>query len=389
MLSEDMSPAIHGERQLRRDARALKKGDFPTKPEEALRKSEAKAWAVLANVADGILTIDTAGRIEWANPTGANIFAFKAQDLIGKNIRTLVPGTNFRERNQFPHQPAHAEKGSIISLGREVTGRRKDGHEFPLDLSVSMVRLGKQRVFIATVRNITKRKSAEHALSESREQLRLLAAHLQSVREDERKRIAEEVHEVLGQALAGIKIDLAWIMARLAPDQKPVLALAKSTLESVNETILMVRRIATELRPGVLDNFGLTAAIEWQAGEFQKRTGIRCQCLIVGADPELEQEKRTAIFRIFQEALAHAAKHARATEVQISLYTEGRSLLLEVQDNGETGKPGRKSKAKTLRILSMQERALFLRGELYITESPEFGTTISLRVPWHAQGQKR
>jgi PAS domain S-box-containing protein len=384
-----MRPTTRAERQNRRTAEASRKADFPSKPEEELRKSEAKAWAVLANVADGILTVAPSGRIEWANPASANIFAFKAQDLIGKNIRVLTPGTNFRERNQFPHQPAHNEKGSIISLGREVVGRRKDGHEFPLDLSVSMVRLGKHRVFIATVRNITKRKLAENALSESREQLRLLAAHLQSVREDERKRIAEEVHEVLGQALAGIKIDLAWIMTRLAPEQKPVLALAKSTMDSVNETIQMVRRIATELRPGVLDNFGLTAAIEWQAGEFQKRTGIRCQCLVVGADPELEQERRTAIFRIFQEALAHAAKHARATEVQISLYTEGRSLLLEVHDNGTTGRPGRKSKAKTLRILSMQERALFLSGELYITESPGTGTTISLRVPWHSPANRR
>ena len=173
-----------------------------------------------------------------------------------------------------PSPPAHAEKGAIISIGREVTGRTKDGREFPLDLSVSVVRLGKHRVFIATVRNITKRKTAEAALSQSREQLRLLAAHLQSVREDERKRIAQEVHEVLGQALSrGLRWIFPWMITRIGSNQKPVLAMARSSVESVNETIQMVRRIATELRPGVLDNFGLVAAIEWQAGEFQKRTG--------------------------------------------------------------------------------------------------------------------
>src|ERR1043165_3857115 len=98
--------------------------EFPADSGEALRKSEAKAWAILANAADGILTTDADGRIEWANPTGAHIFDYKPEELEGKNIKFLVPGTNFRERNQFPPRPAHAEKGSIISIGREVTGRK-------------------------------------------------------------------------------------------------------------------------------------------------------------------------------------------------------------------------------------------------------------------------
>ncbi|HUR46491.1 MAG TPA: PAS domain-containing sensor histidine kinase, partial [Candidatus Saccharimonadales bacterium] len=356
---------------------------------ESLQKSEAKAWAILANAADGILTTDAQGRIEWSNPTGAHIFEFKPEELAGKNIRMLVPGTNFRERNLFPPRPAHAEKGSIISIGREVTGKTKEGREFPLDLSVSVVRLGKNRVFIATVRNITKRKTAEAALSQSREQLRLLAAHLQSVREDERKRIAQEVHEVLGQALTGIKMDLSWMTSRIRSNQKPVLAMARSAVESVNETIQMVRRIATELRPGVLDNFGLVAAIEWQAGEFEKRTGIRCQCIVTGNTPILDQERLTAIFRLYQEALAHASKHTRATQVIVSLNTEGRGLHMEVRDNGQTGKFAKKSKAKALRIVSMQERALFLGGDLSITEQPGAGTLVSVKIPWQAQHARR
>jgi PAS domain S-box-containing protein len=363
--------------------------EFPGRSEEALRKSEAKAWAILANAADGILTADAEGWIEWANPTGARIFDFKPEELEGKNIRILLPGTNFRERNQFPPPPAHAEKGTIISIGREVTGRAKEGREFPLDLSVSVVRLGKHRVFIATVRNITKRKTAEAALSQSREQLRLLAAHLQSVREDERKRIAQEVHEVLGQALTGIKMDLSWMITRIGTNRKTVLAMAKSSVESVDETIQMVRRIATELRPGVLDNFGLAAAIEWQAGEFQKRTGIQCHCVITGTNPVLEQERLTAIFRLFQEALAHATKHAHATEVLVTLSTEGRMLHLQVKDNGDTGQPGRKSKAKALRIVAMQERALFLGGELTITEKAGAGTVVSVKIPFQAPHHRR
>jgi PAS domain S-box-containing protein len=362
---------------------------FPGRTGEALRKSEAKAWAILANAADGILTTDSDGWIEWANPTGAHIFDYKPEDLEGKNIRILVPGTNFRERNQFPPPPAHAEKGSIISIGREVIGKKRDGREFPLDLSVSVVRLGKHRVFIATVRNITKRKTAEAALSQSREQLRLLAAHLQSVREDERKRIAQEVHEVLGQALTGIKMDLSWMITRIGANQKPVLAMARSSVESVNETIQMVRRIATELRPGVLDNFGLVAAIEWQAEEFQKRTGIQCRCVISGGNPVFEQERLTAVFRLFQETLAHAKKHAGATEVLVTLNTEGRMLRLEVKDNGQTGKPGRKSKAKALRIVTMQERALFLGGELSITENASQGTLVSVKIPWQPPHSRR
>src|SRR5947207_900294 len=163
------------------------------------------------------------------------------------------------------------------------------------------------------------RRRAEAQLRESHEQLRALSVYLQTVREEERTRIAREVHDELGQALTSCKLDLSWLAGKLPREQRPLLEKAKALSAHIDSTIQTVRRISTELRPGVLDHLGLVAALEWQANEFQTRTGIRCEVKANLREPLLEQELNTAFFRIFQETLTNVIRHAGATHVAVHL----------------------------------------------------------------------
>lgn len=223
-------------------------------------------------------------------------------------------------------------------------------------------------------------------LGTSREQLRDLAAHLESVREEERTRIAREIHDELGQALTGLKMDLSWMDRRISETEeetrKALLSeKLKSSIKLVDTTIQSVRKIATELRPGVLDDLGLTAAIEWQALEFQERTGIRCELELPEEDLLLDQDRSSAIFRIFQELLTNIARHADATCATISLIKRTSRITLEVRDNGRGIEEEEISHAKSFGILGMRERALLLGGEFHIAGAPGEGTKVILDIP--------
>src|SRR5437660_385693 len=183
-------------------------------------------------------------------------------------------------------------------------------------------------------RERAERRHAQEKLRESHEQLRALSVYLQSVREEERSRIAREVHDELGQALTSCKLDLAWLAGRLPRSEKSLIVKTRELITHVDSTIQMVRRIATELRPGILDHLGLSAALEWQANEFQTRTGIRCDVYSELGDIPLDPDVNTAFFRIFQETLTNIIRHAGATHVTVHLKEEAGWIILEVRDNG-------------------------------------------------------
>ena len=208
--------------------------------------------------------------------------------------------------------------------------------------------------------------------------LRALTARLQSIREEERKRVAREIHDDLGQSLTSIKIDLASLIRTLPPA-----AMTESILRLVDQTIQSVRRIATELRPGILDDLGLVAAVEWAAEEFAARSGTKLRLDLPQEDLVIDQESATAIFRIFQETLTNVARHAEATEVEVRLGKEGDSIVLEVRDNGR-GMNEELATAGSLGILGMRERALLLQGKLTIHSTPGIGTTVTVRIPINA-----
>ena len=229
------------------------------------------------------------------------------------------------------------------------------------------------------------------------DQLRALTGRLQSVREEERARIAREIHDELGQALTALKMDLAWLAARLARASQeswvpPLLDKAQSMSELLDTTVQKVRRIATELRPGVLDNLGLAAAIEWQAQDFQNHSGIRCLVATDAAqleDLELGRDPSTAVFRILQEALTNVARHAGASEVRISLQEDEIAVILEVADNGRGIAEEEIRHIRSLGILGMRERATLVGGELQVGRLGERGTRVTFRMPYpEVRGQK-
>jgi signal transduction histidine kinase len=228
--------------------------------------------------------------------------------------------------------------------------------------------------------NITERKQTEAQLNRSFGQLRALAARLQSVREEERTKVAREIHDELGQALTAIKIELTSLLFEWPSREKPSKRVASIT-RLVDQTIQSVRKISTELRPGILDALGLVAAVEWAAEEFETRTGIRCRVDLPKEPLEISQERATAIFRIFQETLTNITRHADATEVHVRLAKENHSLDLDVKDNGVGVSEEQLAAGESLGILGMRERALLLGGEFLVSGAPNQGTRVKVSVP--------
>jgi PAS domain S-box-containing protein len=215
------------------------------------------------------------------------------------------------------------------------------------------------------------------------EQLRALTAHLESVREDERAGIAREIHDVLGQALTAIKMDIAWVARRVAasslgdvPDR------LRSMSEATDEIIEAVRRISAELRPGVLDDLGLVAALEWQARDFEARTGTTCTVEASGVDDvELEPQITTAVFRICQEALTNVARHAHATSVEVTLARTHDGLELQVKDDGDGIDEDALYRPTSLGLLGIRERARRLGGWARVGPAEPRGTVVKLVLP--------
>ena len=225
------------------------------------------------------------------------------------------------------------------------------------------------------------RKKAQEKLRKSHEQLRALSVYLQYVREDERIRISRQVHDELGQALTGLKMDLYWMSTRLPKNAKAVQEKIRLMSNSIDETIQTVRRISTELRPGILDDLGLVAALEWQAHEFQHRTGIQCRVTSDLQEAILDEDLNTAFFRIFQETLTNIIRHANASRVDVHLQRESGNLVLQVRDNGRGISEAEISNTQSIGLLGMRERAALLGGEVTFQGIPDKGTIVRVAIP--------
>jgi PAS domain S-box-containing protein len=229
-------------------------------------------------------------------------------------------------------------------------------------------------------RDVTLRRQEENEVLRSRQELRDLTARLQLVREEERTSIAREVHDELGQALTGLKLDLAWLKSRI-PDRPPLTDRVQSIIVRIDGAMDTVRRIATDLRPSVLDELGLVAATEWQCQEFERSTGIPTQLEVQAAHPDLEKSCATTVFRILQEGLTNVARHARATRVHVGLRVSAEELTLSVKDNGSGISEAVLSSRRSLGLIGIRERAIACGGELMIRGVRGQGTTLALRIP--------
>lgn len=283
-------------------------------------------------------------------------------------------------REKAPHVPFIFVTGT---MGEEVAIETLKNGATDYVLKTRLGRLGPavQRA-LREAADRTQRQRAEEKLRRSLEQLRALTNYLQYVREEERTRIAREVHDELGQALTGLKLDLSWLSSRLGKKgTKTEQAKAKTMVEHIDTTIQTVRRIATELRPGILDGLGLVAAIEWQANEFHSRTGIPCAVSSNLHDAQWDQDFSTVFFRIFQETLTNIIRHAQATRVEVTLAEQDGQLMLTVSDNGRGISEEEISNTRSIGIVGMRERAMLIGGDVTLQGAPGKGTTVTARAP--------
>ncbi len=234
--------------------------------------------------------------------------------------------------------------------------------------------------FVGTITDITERMHAEIEIDSSRKQLRALSVRLQNIREEERTHIAREIHDDLGQALTGLKMDLVWVNNKIQPTDETIQKRIASMMALADSTIHKVRKIATDLRPGILDDIGLAAAIEWQGKDFSERTGINFS-FHLDEELQMDEKRSTAFFRIFQESLTNVIRHAQAKNVAISLRRDGSNVILSIEDDGKGIAQNELSNPRSVGILGMKERAASFNGEVNVAGVPNKGTTVRVRIP--------
>jgi len=388
--------------------------------EQTLRESEERFRLLVQGVQEyAIFQLDPLGQVVTWNSGAERLKGYRAEEILGKHFSVFYPPEDVTSGKPEQILAVATERGQSEDEGWRI---RKDGSRFWANVVVSALRNAKGSLqgFAKVTRDMTDRHGKEESLAKAKEllerrveqrtsvlarvnkelrteiaervraeeqskasleQLRALAERLQSAREEERTSVAREIHDELGQACTAIKMDLALIGHKATKRQTQVRAKVDSATRLVDEMIVTLRRIASDLRPRTLDDLGLIAALEWQAQEFESRTGIRCRVTLPQEPLALDSERSTAIFRIFQESLTNVARHAHATRVEARLERGANQLVFQVHDNGR-GFDAEEAKARrSLGLVGMQERALLLNGELKVEGVPGAGTTMTLRIP--------
>jgi signal transduction histidine kinase len=260
---------------------------------------------------------------------------------------------------------------------------RPDGTSVPCIVSATPYRQPDGTIvgIVEDFKDISERKRAERDQKESGERLRELTAHLQSIREEERSRIAREIHDELGQVLTALSLDVRWLHKRLPAEQGELQEKTRSMGALITTTVNSVSRICSELRPAILDDVGLSAAIEWQAGEFSARTGIACNIQTEPPEIRLSEELSVAIFRIFQETLTNIVRHAQASEVDVHLRLTPRDFLMRVSDDGVGMEATGPQKVDSFGLLGVKERVRGFGGELALRTGDKGGACLDIVIP--------
>ena len=344
--------------------------------EAALKTSEEHFRMLFEQATDAILVTTADGRILDANTAACEMFGYAKSEFLGLGRPDIV-----RDFDPAQAAPAVAQLQSGAPIRTEAWLRRKDGSTFLAEITAKRLADGRHQGF---VRDITERRRDEERLRQqelglrgSAEQLRRLARRLERIREEEQTHLAREIHDRVGQALTMLKLELS---RYLTSDQELKLSPAgQRILAHVDDTVQAVRQIAAQLRPPILDDLGLAAALEWAAERFTAHTGIACHIQVT---PHAHgHEASNAIYGIVQEAFTNVARHAEARNVTISLTNSGDDLVLTFSDDGKGFDERVSVSGQSLGVLGMRERAAALGGDLVVSSLPRCGTTITARIP--------
>lgn len=349
--------------------------------ERALRESERRFRAVFDQSLQLLGIVSPDGVLEDVNATALAMIGERREDVVGRPFWETPWWTyDAKVQERLRRALTTAARGEVVRY--EVMHYDRKGDEHVVDATITPVRdeTGTVVHILALGHDVTERKQVADALRRSREQLRQLAARLQAVREEERTAIAREIHDELGQALTGIKMDVSWLLGRVPKTWKRVRLRGHALTELLDGTIDAVRDLSSRLRPSVLDDLGLAAAVEWQTAEFARRTGIEVDLTEVQELP-LDRERGTALFRILQEALTNVARHASASCVRVSLRRSDGEIVLRVADDGKGLTTAEIDDPTALGLLGMRERAAVLGGEVRFGQEPAGGTRVTASMP--------
>jgi len=332
---------------------------------EALTESESRLRAILDTAVEGIITIDQRGIIESVNAAAENIFGYVTAEIVGQPLSLLMPNPFSEDRGNYC-QP------KILGGNREVSGRRKDGAVFPLDLAVSEIAIANRRVFTCLVRDITERKQAEQAA-------RVFGGRLLHAQEAERARLARELHDDITQRLARLAIDAGRLeLGRNGGGDSEMIRELRDGLARLSED---VHSLSYKLHPALLEDLGLPDALRVECERFTLRESVPVKLRLEGLPARIEPDTGLCLFRVTQEALRNVARHARAQSAEVTLRPMDTGLQLAVTDDG-TGFDLRQQRPRpSLGLASMRERVRLLEGELDIDSAPGQGTTILVWVP--------
>lgn len=350
--------------------------------EKQLQKNEEELSLIYNSAVNPIWLLNIEGtnefRYQAVNAAYATIAGIEKDKIVGKLFGHVAP---FDQLRLFYEKYNEAIKTrqiiKVVASLQLLTGDKT------VELTIVPIKNEEDEVvrILGTANDITEQRKAQNELIQMNNQLRKLTSYLQNIREEERTHIAREIHDELGQQLTVLKMDIFWLNKKLMTQEESIAKKIKGTLEMIDETINTVRKIAAELRPGILDDLGLAEAIEWQCREFTKRTDIPVAFSSNVNEAKFPQDISIGIFRILQEALTNVARHAHAAKVICTLQKREDYLELLISDNGtglDTNEPGER---KTLGLLGMKERVAMLNGKFNITSEPGKGTTVSVEVP--------
>jgi len=339
-----------------------------------LRDTSERLRAILETAVEGIITIDERGIIESFNPASEKIFGYKAAEVIGKNISWLMPSPYREEHDGYLDNYLRTRKAKIIGIGRQVVGQRKDGSVFPMDLSVSEVRLADRRLFTGLVRDVSEHKRLEKEVLE--------------ISDREQRRIGHDLHDGLCQHLAGIELMSQVLEQNLAAKSKPESARVGDIGKHVREAIAQTRQLARGLSPVTLESEGLMSALRELAANAEKLFRVKCafDCNPPVFIPDLAAA--TQLYRIAQEAVSNAIKHGKARSISIQLKRIGERHVLSIKDDG-AGLPKTLPKKKGMGLRIMKYRAGMIGGEAMVQRDLDGGTSVVCSVPCKPESARK